>query len=283
MLVRSANEAAMALAEYTSGSVEQFVVAMNAKAAELGLKDTHFANPHGLDVPGHYSSARDLATLARYAMGIPLFRKWVGMKAVTLTGKAGKRTYESTDVLLRTFPGAEGIKTGWTNGAGYSVVSAARRGKVELVAVIMGTNSENARFRQASRLLEWGFAHYAYRGIATAGTPAGTVPVSDYLDRTVPVAVSENASAPVLDVEGPVTRSFSMAKQVQAPVTVGERLGTMSVLQAGRLLAQVPVVATRATSAPGEWESFTIWLARTWRSVAGGPKIATATPAPASP
>jgi D-alanyl-D-alanine carboxypeptidase (penicillin-binding protein 5/6) len=282
MMVKSANEAAEALAVHTGGSVRGFVTKMNDKAAELGLADTHFDNPHGLDSKEHYTTPRDLSTLGRYAMNNPEFRRMVKMPSVTLTGKAGTRTMENSNQLLKTFPGAEGIKTGWTDDAGYSLMSAAKRGDVELVAVVLGTPSEGSRFVQSGKLLAWGFKHYKPRQLATAGTPTGAVPVTDYLDRTVPVAVAETTSMPVFDLAGPITKTPEIASDVSAPVKAGQRLGTLTIAQGDTLLAQVPLVATRDVPAPGWWEAFTIGATRTWRGIFGGPKVAPAVAPPAT-
>jgi D-alanyl-D-alanine carboxypeptidase (penicillin-binding protein 5/6) len=264
MMVRSANEAAMALARATGGSVKGFVDLMNAKAVALGLKGTHFDNPHGLDGKSHYTTASDLATLARAAMTDPRFRALVTQRAVTLTGKAGRRTVHSTDTMLAGYPGAEGIKTGFTNDAGYSFVGAAKRGPIELMSVILGTKTERARFTQTRKLLDWGFEHYRERQLAKAGTPAGTVAVGDYLDRAVPVQIAETTSAAVFDVDGPVTGTFHLAAEVAAPVARGQRVGVYTVSQPGRVLVSVPVVASADVPAPGALEALGIWWKRTW-------------------
>ena len=133
---------------------------MNEKAVELGLKNTHFANTHGLDAPGHYTTAADLAVLGRYAMTKPRFREIVRMKSVTIGSGTRKETLQSTDLLIGNYAGAIGIKTGYTDAAGYSVLSAAQRGDLTLYAVVLGTSSELQRFREARELLDWGFAHY---------------------------------------------------------------------------------------------------------------------------
>jgi len=283
MLVVSGNDAAFALASHTSTSVAGFVAMMNAKAAQLGLKGTHFANPHGLDAKDHYTTADDLAALTRYAMKNPTFRTIVAKDTVTLTSKDGtKRTLKSTDLLLDSYPGAEGVKTGWTDKAGHSVVSAARRSAVELVSIVLGTVSDAARFRQARKLLDWGFKHYAPATLATAGTPAGSVPVSDYLDKAVPVMVGVTTSTPVFDLAGPLSRRYETASQVSAPVSKGQLLGVVLVSQGGKTLARVPVVAASAVAAPGPWEAFTIWTTRLWRGVFGGQGMAAPVPAPST-
>jgi D-alanyl-D-alanine carboxypeptidase (penicillin-binding protein 5/6) len=264
MMVKSANEAAMALARATGGSVKGFVAMMNAKAAALGLKGTHFDNPHGLDGKSHYTTARDLATLARAAMKDPRFRALVTRRTVTLTGKAGRRTLRSTDTMLAGYAGAEGIKTGFTNDAGYSFVGAAKRGSIELISVILGTKTAGARFTQTRKLLDWGFAHYRERELARAGTPAGTVAVGDYLDRSVPAQVGETTSAAVFDLDGAVTGTYRLAAEVAAPVKRGQPVGVYTVSQPGRPLVSVPLVAAGDVAGPGAWEALGIWWKRTW-------------------
>lgn len=282
LLIKSANEAATTLAQAVGGTVPKFVALMNAKAAQLGLKNTKFQNPHGLDGPAHYSSARDLATLAAYAMRDPRFRAIVSQRSVRLTGKAGARTETSTDALLGTYPGAEGIKTGFTNGAGYSFVAAAKRNGVELIAVILGTGTDKARFTQAAKLLDWGFKHYRQTPVTTRGAPAGAVAVADYLSTTVPVVVGSTVTTPVFDVQGPLTKRWNVQLTVSGPVHAGDRLGTLTVMQGPRLIARSPVVAATNVAAPGAWEAFTIWVTRSWRRIAGGRQMAESVPPPGS-
>ncbi len=268
LLVKSGNDAAVAITQHVAGGDEAFVKLMNQKAAELGLKNTHFANAHGLDEPGHYTTASDLATLSRYAMSKPAFRQIVGLKRVTI-GK-GKRaeTLESTDLLIGNYAGAIGIKTGFTNDAGYSVVSAAERGDLTLYAVVLGTGSELQRFREARELLDWGFAHYRQQQLASAGSVLAEATVVDYLDRTVPVAVSQDTSVSVLDVNGPITRTVTVSS-VAAPVKKGQRLGVATFTQGGKMIATVPLLATQDVPRPNPLQRVQIAVVRAWRKLFG--------------
>ncbi len=162
MLVRSANDAALAIAEYAGGSVDGFVALMNAKAAELGLAHTRFANPHGLDAPGHYSSARDLLTMARVAMDDPEFARAVRTRKVTLrpAPDGTERVADATNLLLSEYPGAIGVKTGYTGRAGLVLVAAAERDGRRLYAVVMGSDGSGAHFADASALLDYGFGMF---------------------------------------------------------------------------------------------------------------------------
>ncbi len=269
-LVRSANDAAFALAEHVGGSVEGFVDMMNQKAADLGLVHSSFANPHGLDAPGHYTSAADLATLAGIAMADSRFAEIVSQESVSVTGANGLKKYENSNKLLRTYEGADGVKTGWTNKAGYCVVASAVRDEIGFVVVVLGTKGENERFDEARTLLDWGFEHYRSVRVASADTTAALVPVADYLDESVVAVVAEDASAPVFDLDGDITSKIDFVGSVEAPVQAGQRLGTLTVTQGERLLAQVPLVASASVESPDLWSRVKIWFTRVWRSVFGG-------------
>jgi D-alanyl-D-alanine carboxypeptidase (penicillin-binding protein 5/6) len=270
MLVESANDAAYSLAEKVGGSQAGFAALMNAEAEKLGLKDTHFTNPHGLDQPGHYTSAYDLAALSRYAMKDPEFRRIVKLRSVMVPGPRGeRRVFRTTDELLGSYDGMQGIKTGFTDDAGYCLSSAAQRGGVELYGVILGTRSEKARFRQSARLLDWGFTHYRATEVVAKGVRVGTVPVRDWLDKDIVARVAEGTSAVVFDLAGPVTRKYALEPGVDAPVRAGQPIGTVSAYQGGKLLATMPVVAAGDMAAPGLWERVKIWSVRSWRAVFG--------------
>lgn len=278
MLVHSGNDAAFALAEHVGRDESGFVALMNQKAAALGLSHTAFTNPHGLDEPGHHTSAADLATLSTVAMADPRFAEIVTMPRITVTAGGRSTVFENSNKLLGTYDGANGIKTGWTDDAGYCLVASARRGAISFVAVVLGTASEDDRFEQAREVLDWGFTHYAETQIATAETTAALVPVSDYLDRTVTAVVAEDAAIPVFDLDGEVISRVDMLGEVEAPVVAGQRLGTLTVVQGDRLLAQVPVVASADVPAPGAWETVGIWFTRVWRTVFGGELMAAPVP-----
>jgi D-alanyl-D-alanine carboxypeptidase (penicillin-binding protein 5/6) len=269
LLVKSGNDAAVAIARSVAGSDEAFVTMMNEKATELGLKNTHFANSHGLDAPGHYTTAADLAVLGRYAMTKPRFREIVKMKSVTIGSGRRKETLQSTDLLIGNYAGAIGIKTGFTDGAGYSVLSAAEREGLTLYAVVLGTSSELERFREARELLDWGFAHYRAQQLAVAGTVVAEASVSDYLDRRVPAAISRDETVSVLDVSGPITRTVTVGT-LPAPIKRGQIVGVAEFTQAGKMISQVPLVATEDVKRPSLFERAWIGAVRGWRKVFGG-------------
>ena len=270
VLVQSGNDAATMIAEHVGGSVPAFVQMMNDKAKQLDLVNTHYANPHGLDAKDHYTSAEDLTALARIAMSDPTFRSIVGVYRIKVVSDRYTHWLQSHNVLLKTYPGAEGIKTGWTSEAGYCVVFAAKRGGIELVGTVMGAASEAGRAQQAKKLLDWGFAHYKPVTVVTAGEPAGRVRVSDYMERTVAARTAEATTMPVFDLLGPVKRRIELKADVPAPVRRGDRLGTMTIFQGDRMLAQVPVVAVADVPSPTVWQRVVFFFGRAWKSIFGG-------------
>ncbi len=269
LLIQSGNDAALALAEHVGGSVPAFVKMMNDKAALLDLVDTHYMNPHGLDVPGHYTSAADLTSLARYAMRDPEFRRIVRRYRARVRTPGYTHVLVNHNTMLKKYKGSEGIKTGWTDEAGYCVVTAARRGNVELVATVLGAASEAGRAEQATELLDWGFKHYRPVTVATAGERTGNVRVSDYIERTVPTEAAETTQVSVFDLAGPVKRRIALHPEVRAPVKRGQRLGTMTVFQGSRMLDQVPVVAAKDVAAPSFLASVGFFFVRLWNGLRG--------------
>jgi len=269
VLVQSGNDAATLIAEAVGGSVDGFVALMNSKARQLDLINTAYVNPHGLDAKGHYTSAEDLTALARYAMRNPTFRQLVDVKQVKVRSDRYTHLLTSHNTLLKTYKGAEGVKTGWTDDAGYCVVFAAKRGNVELVGTVMGATSEGSRAQQAKRLLDWGFKHYKVTTVVEAGEPLGRVPVSDYLERTVGAQTAETTSMPVFDIAGPVSRRVELKSDVPAPVTRGDVIGTMTLYQGDSVLAQVPVVASGDVQVPSAWQRVMFFFARIWRGAFG--------------
>ena len=268
-LVKSGNDAAVALAIHVAGSEDAFVDLMNAKARELGLSRTRFANPHGLDETGHYSTAADVAVLARYAMSKPDIRRVVAQKTATIGRGSRSEQVVNTNLLIGNYTGANGVKTGWTSKAGYCVVDSAKRGEIELYAIVLGTTSETQRFRDAVELLDFGFAHYRPQRVSTKDTIVAEAPVRDYLDRLVPVAMSADSTVAVFDVAGTITRKVTVSA-VDAPVSKGQKIGVATFTQADRVIASVPLVAAEEVRKPSVPARVFIAAARAWRWLTGG-------------
>jgi D-alanyl-D-alanine carboxypeptidase (penicillin-binding protein 5/6) len=164
LMLPSGNDASIELAKAIDGSVPAFVDRMNAKAAELGLRDTHFKNPHGLDAHGHYSSAYDLAMLARYGMKNPTFVGLVGTQDWTLSPPSDYALHNGNSLLER-YPGADGVKIGWTENAGWTFVASATRDGHRLIVALMDTQDRDA---DATALLDWGWAAHRWAPVDPA-------------------------------------------------------------------------------------------------------------------
>lgn len=246
-LVPSANDAAAALALHVGdGSTRRFVALMNAKARALGMRDSRFANPHGLDEPGHYSSARDAVTLLRAALDVPLVRTAAATRRATL---AGGREVESTNTLLGRFAGFEGGKTGHTDDAGWSQVAAAHRGAVRVLVAVLGAPSAEQRDHDLEALLRWGLAQYrpvavvdAKRTYATAALGYGLAPLRLVAPRTL---------ARPARVERPLLERIVAPTAVPLPVRAGQRLGEVRIFDGDRLVASSPLVARTSVEEPG--------------------------------
>jgi serine-type D-Ala-D-Ala carboxypeptidase (penicillin-binding protein 5/6) len=246
-LVQSANDAAWALAAYVGeGDVNAFVRMMNAKARAIGLRETHFIRPDGLDVSGHVSSARDVTLLARAAMRNPTIRSIVDDRNATISG--GRRLHTWND-LLGTFPGMIGVKTGHTAAAGWSQVAAVRGNGFILYATILGSPTRSQRNADLATLLRWGLSRYAAvpvvdstREYARAEVGFGKEPVALVAPRSVVRSVRVDRS---------LRERVVASTAVELPVTKGQRLGEVRVYDRGRLVASSPLVASRAVAKPG--------------------------------
>ena len=213
MMLHSGNDAATALAIYCGGTVEGFAEMMNDKARMLKLTGSHFVNPHGLDAPDHYSTARDLATLARYAMENPIFAKTVSAKSVTI----GSRCLTNHNKLLWRVDGADGVKTGYTKAAGRILVSSAQRQGRRLIAVTIEDGNDWA---DHAALYEQGFGQYSVRQIVKKGQILGRLQVFGGTEKEVELVSTEDFSYALHDGETPTIR-LSQKGMAFAPVVEG--------------------------------------------------------------
>lgn len=172
-LIHSANDAATAIAEHVGGSIEGFVEMMNAKATELGLTETSFANPHGLDAPGHYSSAADLLTMTLAAMENPTFSQIVRSRALVFPDApdGSSRVGQATNLMLHDYEGMAGVKTGFTSQALLTMVGSAEREGRRLYAVVLGSEGPRAHFADVKLLFDWAFESLGIYGVLGTGQP----------------------------------------------------------------------------------------------------------------
>jgi D-alanyl-D-alanine carboxypeptidase (penicillin-binding protein 5/6) len=247
LILRSGNDAAYDLARAAAGSESRFVAQMNRYAAALGLADTHYANPIGLDQRGNHSSARDLATLTRRLLSIPAFARIAESRSALLRSVRPRRRIESINELLEMAPWVTGVKTGHTFGALYVLVGSGRRNGVELISVAIGAPTDEDRFRDNLDLLEYGFSQYRRRVPVRAGRAlaepsirysGGTLPLR--AARTVAVGLRPGQRLSVAvrtpaEVEGPIGREAALGV---ATVSVDGRRTATVALRAGRAVPE---------------------------------------------
>lgn len=262
-LVQSANDAANAIAAHVGGSTARFVSLMNARAQQLGLTDTHFTNPDGLDAPDHYSSARDVTRLARVAMKQPLIRETVLLVDTTA---AGRRLHTWND-LLSTFPDLIGVKTGHTDRAGWSQVAAARRGGVTVYATLLGSRTREGRNADLSELLSWGLSRY--RTVWAIDGERGYGSVRTAYGRARVRLVAERPALRIVHVERPLVERVVMPVEAALPVRRGQQLGEVQVLDRGTVIARSPLVAANAVERPGRLARVRFYAGRTLDHLGG--------------
>lgn len=234
MMLCSGNDAATALAIYCGGTVEAFAQLMNDKSHRLGLTNTHFENPHGLDAPEHYSTAADMAKLAAYAMKNPIFRKTVSTKQLTI----GQRVLRNHNKLLWRFDGADGVKTGYTKSAGRILVSTAIKEGRRLVAVTINAPDD---WNDHCHLLEMGFSKYQVKELIRVGEVLGYTEVAGGLDGCVELLSAESFSYAIAETET-VTFEFRDVGFVYAPTVAGKSAGFIFAMVDGKTIGRIPVV-----------------------------------------
>ena len=247
--VSSANDCACAMAEHIAGSEGAFVELMNTRAAELGMQDTHFVNCTGLDdspeAAKHRTSAHDIALMSRELMkNHPEIKKFTTIWMDTVRG--GSFGLSNTNKLIRFYNGATGLKTGFTSGAGYCLSATAQRDGLELIAVVMGAETSQDRFHACKTMLDHGFASYA---LIQPEIQDGPADVTVRLGRHETVSVRLGSEEPMLidkQQRQSVTMEVELEESVAAPVSQGQRMGTMTVKAGEQVLAQIPLVAAEA-------------------------------------
>lgn len=255
--VSSANDCATALAEHVAGSEEAFVSMMNARAAELGMAETHFVNCTGLDdedaAKEHLTSAYDIAVMSRELLNHQRIREFttIWMDSV----RDGQFGLSNTNKLVRFYQGTTGLKTGFTSSAGYCLSASAERDGVEYIAVAMHCDTSDHRNQDCKAMLDFAFANY------DLVTPAPAEALE-----TVPVKLGKTATVtPVLDTAenllvgkseaATITKTLEMSEAVEAPVEQGQRLGTVTVKSGETVLAEIPVVAAESVERLTWWDA----------------------------
>jgi serine-type D-Ala-D-Ala carboxypeptidase (penicillin-binding protein 5/6) len=266
LLVYSANDAAETLAEGMSGSKASFVRQMNRRAVELGLTNTHYANPIGLDETGNYSSARDLAKLVIALRKFPFFRRTVDSPVVTLRTGDRPRTLSNRNLLVRRFNWIDGVKTGHTLQAGYVLVASGSRRGVPLISVALGTPSEDARDTDSLKLLAYGLTKFKRRLAIRRGQELARVPIRYRPGATLSLVAKRSVRRVV--PKGPTGRIDKVLRgvpdEVDGPIRRGDRIAGVDLMLNGRRLTTVSLVAASDVEEASAARRVQDWLTGPW-------------------
>ena len=245
--VASGNDASIAIGELLCGTQQNFVEEMNKKAAALNMKNTHFVNCNGLDVEGHYSSARDVGIMTCELLKHPKIFDYTTIWMDTL--RNGEFQLANTNKLIRFYDGANGMKTGSTSKAGFCLSATALRNNVQLAAVVMGAKTSKDRFADASSLLNYGFNNYSNYNLCKKGQEFGTVSVVKGVDASVSV-ISEKDYDILIEnsKKGKVEQEISLNSEVQAPIQKKQKLGDVIYKIDGEEIAKIPLISKNSVN-----------------------------------
>lgn len=273
LLIPSANDAAVALAEHIAGSVDAFAEMMNNKAKEIGCLDTHFVNPNGVHNEKHYSTAYDLALMGKYAMQFDDIMRIAKVNQYTLpkTNKYDKedRIFNSTNGLITKngnyyYPNATGLKTGYTDKSGYCIVATASKSNVNLLEVVLGSDSIEERYEDCTKLFDYGFENYSYKNLVTANSVVDTIEVEGATRETKSLNVLSKDGIDVLLKNNVNTYNLSptisINSDLKAPIAENAVIGTLSYEIDGEVYSTDLLAANAVTSSNFETIVFRVLL-----------------------
>lgn len=275
LLLRSGNDAAVALAETVGGSIEGFAELMNQKAKELNLKNTHFESPHGLDSDGHYTTAYELALITDYALQNSTFAKIVGTKNYTITINDYPKALTNTNELLGNLNGVYGVKTGFTNGANRCLVSSCKRGDMDIICVVLGADTKNFRTQDSIKLIEYAFENYEYVNIKEIAdkelsTLRNKYSSSFFVDKGISNKISfeiSNIDTPILpikkDLVGNITTESFLNTNLIAPVHKDEILGYIKIVSNNNVIANFDIICKSEISKRSVIDYLKLFMQRT--------------------
>ncbi len=262
MIIQSGNDACIALAEAVAGSEEAFVQLMNREAQRLGMKNTNFLNSNGMSDSRHYSSARDLATLASALIrDFPEQYKYYSIREF----RYNNITQQNRNRLLWLDPNVDGVKTGFTDNAGYCLIASARRGQRRLLSVVMGTNSDSLRAQESQKLLNFGFQLYDSVRVYAKGATISSLKVWKGSESRLNAGVDSDLLVSIpKGTADRVKAEFLGQEPILAPVSAGQRVGTLKVLLDNRVVGEYPVVALENIAVAGlfgrAWDTMQLWF-----------------------
>lgn len=244
VVVVSANDACVALAERLAGTEGAFVAAMNDRAASLGMRNTHFANCTGLPHPEGYSCAKDVATMLRALISHDVYHRYSTIWLENFKHPDGRTTtFTNTNKLIRFYAGCDGGKTGYTAEAGFCLAATAVKNDMRVVSVVIGAADSKTRFAESSSLLNYAFASYRFSPLATVGEQVATADVKCGKDKTVPVGVSRNLGVLSKVGEKPNAQLVLEPASARAPIATGTELGRAHLVVDGVVVDTCPLVA----------------------------------------
>jgi len=257
--IGSANDASMALAEYIAGSEEAFVKRMNDEAKKLGLKHTHFSNPTGLPTENHYSSAHDMAVMAKALLRYPDVLKYTSLYEDYLRENTDNKFWlVNTNKMLKTYPGVDGLKTGYTQEAKYCLTATAKKNDMRVIAVVMGAPSAKERNKQVAKLLNYAFANYKTKKLVNQGQAVAIVPVNKSEKGRVPAVTEDNAV--LLLRKGENAKDYhtkiEIKKNLAAPMEAGTVVGYYIVKKDQQTVSKTPLIVTRDIKKATWWQLF---------------------------
>ena len=260
LMLCSGNDAAVALAEYAGGDIQGFADMMNKKAIELGLINTHFESPHGLDSDGHYTTAYELALLSDYALKNETFSKIVGTKNYTVSINGYFKNLSNTNELLGYLNGVYGVKTGFTNGANRCLVTACKRGDMDIICVVLGADTKKFRTQDSIKLIEFAFENFTYvdaNEIASNAFESWKVENLDFLDINKSSSDSfefevRNCEEPILSINkneiNNIKTSISINSNLEAPITSDTIVGKLTLTLNNQELLSLDIINARDIS-----------------------------------
>ena len=261
----SGNDASVAVAEYIAGSHEEFVALMNKKAAELGLKNTHFVNCNGLHDPEHYTTAADFARIGLEALRYPGILELCSVKHYRIREDTSNPfQFDNKNKLLWFYPGTDGFKTGWTTDAKYCFTATAERDGLRFVSVVMGVPVKSGHFADTQVLFNWGFSQFVFKEFHKADQMIAEVKVSKGVAESVKVVSEYRVGITVSKGKDKnITTSIELPQAVNAPVNAGQILGHVSIVQNGQVLGRINLLAAEGIAKGSWWREFKKVIAAT--------------------
>ena len=255
--VASGNDASVAMAEAIAGSEEEFVNMMNEKAKSMGLKNTHFVNPTGLPAENHYSTANDMALMAKELLKYELITKYTGLYEDYLRQDSDKKFWlVNTNKLVKFYPGVDGLKTGFTSEAKYCLTATAKRDDMRVVAVVMGAPSPKVRNAEITKMFDYAFSQYKTQKLFDRHHIVKKVEVNKGNQPSMSVVTSERISVLLKKGQenGDIATSIKMNKNIETPIKKGDEVGLLSVKIDGRVTSKSPVLSAEDIHSASWWQ-----------------------------